>query len=346
MKTDFESEIIKAMTDEKEIPANVHKAMDDAYENIRKQSKKKKPFGWKKVAAAACALIVTGVVLSNERVIANISEFFNFGDQGLELALDAGFAQDSNSSVTDSDVTLTLQKSFSDPIKIGLSFQIDFEDPSILEGDIEEISMDFRLKNGDGEYIEEFIPDTKPLKGYDKYQASGITMNNPLIDAKTGKAQFDVIIDSNRGMLPVLQDAVVEIESINIFRDHAGTLKKIDGEWNLAVPNKTDGNKMRTIAYTMDDPASNIQVTEAIAGPTSLHLEFTVDDVFEDETPFSNTMKIIDTEGNEYEAESFNIDMNNQQTFLKLNFPISSYNNAEKLSLVVDGIGEVELSRE
>ncbi|REB07274.1 hypothetical protein DVB69_10530 [Sporosarcina sp. BI001-red] len=77
-----------------------------------------------------------------------------------------------------------------------------------------------------------------------------------------------------------------------------------------------------------------------------MHLEFTVDDVFEDETPFAHSMKIVDSEGNEYHHESFNIGKNDHQTFLKVNFPISSYKNAEKLSLVIETVGDVELLRE
>jgi len=207
-----------------------------------------------------------------------------------------------------------------------------------------EVTMDFLLKNGDGEYIAEFIPDTKPLKGSNKYKVSGVGMHNPILDEKTGIVQFDVIIDSNKGMLPSLQDAVVEIESINVFRGTTfETLTKINGKWDLTVANQDKSKPMKIIEYAMDDPASIIQVTSAKASPTSLNLIFSVDRLFENETPFVHTMKIIDREGNEYLTDGFNIDEQNNQTIIAVNFPVTSYDNAEKLIFVIEGIGEVEL---
>lgn len=345
MKTDFEKEFKQVMTEEKEIPVTVRKSLDSAYANIRTQSKKnKKRIIWKRVTAVACALLITGVVLTNERVIASINNFFNFGDQGIERAVTEGFAQDNNSSAIDQDVTITLQQQFSDVNKIGLSFQLAFEDPTILDDKVTEVTMDFRLKNGDGEYINESIPDTKPLKGSNKYQVSGIGMHNPILDEKTGIVQFDVIIDSNKGMLPSLQDAIVEIESINVFRGIGfETLNKIDGNWDLAVANQDKGKPMTIIEYAMNDSSSIIQVSSAKASPTSLNLIFSVDEIFDNETPFVHTMKIIDKEGNEYLTDGFNIDEQNNQTIIAVNFPVTTYHNAEKLTFVIEGIGEVEL---
>jgi hypothetical protein len=345
MKTDFEKEIKQAMTEKKEMSVTVRKSLDSAYASIRAQSKKKKrSFIWKRVTAAACALLLTGVVLMNERVIASINDFFNFGDKGIERAITEGFAQEDISSATDQNVTITLQQHFSDANKIGMSFQLKFEDQAILDDDVTDVTMDFRLKNGDGEYIDEFIPDTKPLKGNNKYETSGIVMHNPILDAKTGGVQFDVIIDSNKGMLPNLQDAVVEIESINVFRGFVfETLKKIDGKWDLSVANQDRNKPMTIIEYAMDDPSSVIQVSSATASPTSLNLIFSVNEIFENETPFVHSMKIIDREGNEYLTNGFNMTTTDDQTIIAANFQISSYHNAETLTLSLEGIGEVEL---
>lgn len=345
MKTDFEKEIKQVMAGDKEMPANVRQSLDSTYDKIRAQSKKKKNrFVWKRVTAAACALLLTGFVLTNEKVVASINEFFKFGDKGIERALNEGFAQDSTSLAIDQGVRITLLQQFSDANKIGLSFQLEFEDPAILDEDVTEVTMDFRFKNGDGEYIEEFIPDTKPLKGNNKYKVSGIEMHNPILDAKTGKVQFDVIMDSNKGMLPTLENAVVEIESINVFRGFAfETLTKIDGKWDLAVANQDKSKPVTIIEYAMDDPTSIIQVSSAKASPTSLNLIFSVDRLFENETPFVHSMKIIDTKGNEYLNGGFTIDEQNNQTIISTNYPITSYDNAEKLIFVVEGIGEVEL---
>ena len=70
----------------------------------------------------------------------------------------------------------------------------------------------------------EFIPDTKPLKGDNKY-ISGYEHQNPILDVKTGKIQYDGIFDSNEGVFPPLKDAVIEVESVNSFLQYGGIQK-------------------------------------------------------------------------------------------------------------------------
>lgn len=360
MKTDFDKELEKVMTEEKEIPTNVRKKLDSTYGMIEAQSKKKKNrFIWKRVAAAACALFLTGAVLTNEQVRASINDFFSFGDKGIERVVVEGFSQDSNSTATDQNINITLKQNFSDANKIGMSFQLEFDDPAmieILKNGVTEISMDYRVKNGDDEYIVDFIPDTKELKGNGGY-INGLTHQNPFIDVETGIVEYEVILDSNKGNLPSLQDAVVEIESINIFPEYdyhalyeefGGPfdlpLVKIDGTWDLSLANHDESKPAPGFEYVAKDTKSDIQVISAIASPTSLNVKLIVD-----EEPFGSEgqfMKVIDEEGNEYETNGYNMETKNDKTTVGVNFQISSYNNAEKLRLIIENVGEVELLKE
>ena len=113
MKTDFEKEFEKVMIEEKEIPVTVRQSLDSTYNTIRTQSKKKKNrFIWKQVTAAACALLITGAVFTNEQVRAGVNDFFSFGDKGIERAVSEGFVQENNSTATDQNITMKLSKIF------------------------------------------------------------------------------------------------------------------------------------------------------------------------------------------------------------------------------------------
>lgn len=341
MKDNFEKEFNQMMNENKEMPIKVRRSVDQSYDLIRTKSKKRKAnFIWKKVATAACALIITGAVLTNENVMASINEFFNFGDKGIEQAINNGFIQESNSTITDQGIEITLSKHFSDANKLGLNFHLTFEEPSILKN-VKEVSMDYRLKNGDGEYIDEVIPDTKPLKGDNKYMMSGGDYKNPVIDIKTGEVQYDVLSDSNQGVIPPLKDAVIEIESVNIFYNTGG-LKEIGGNWELPVANKDIEKLDLTVQYVMKEQASIIQVSKAKANPTSLNLSFSLDGTYEDENTFVD-MKIVDEDGNEYGVTGFSKHIKNNKTMISTNFPITSYSDANKLKLIIKEIGEVEL---
>ncbi|MGN7117342.1 DUF4179 domain-containing protein [Lysinibacillus odysseyi] len=343
MKNNFEKELENMMKEEKEIPAKVRQSLDQSYDMIRAKSKKKKArFVWKRVAAVASAILVTGIILTNEQVMAGINGFFNFGDKGIDRAVTEGFALEDQSTAADQGISITLARHFSDANKIGMSFQIIFDDPAVLQN-AEDISMDYRLKNGDGEYIVEFIPDTKPLKGTNRHIA-GLEDYNPILNIEAGKVQFDVVMDSHNGSIPALQDAVVEIESVDIFYGIDRELKKIDGRWDLPVNNKSveDGP---AIEYVMNDEASLLHVSSAKANPTSMNIVFSVDKIsYDDENAIAHHMKIIDENGEEFVSNGgFSMDRNGDGVVISTNFPITSYNSSAKLKLVVEGIGEVEL---
>ena len=209
----------------------------------------------------------------------------------------------------------------------------------MLESNVSGISMDYRIKNGDGEYIFEMIPDTKPLKGNTSYVISGGAENFSIVDAKKGIVQYDVIWGSSQGVIPNLEDAVVEVESVNLFFEDEG-LKKIDGEWVLAVAN---AEAVPAVAYVMkEDASSAIQVTAARANPTSFHVTFSVAEVFEDEGPFME-MRVVDGEGNEFASDGFYMNTTRSETIISTNFPLTTYDEVDELKLIVGDIGEVML---
>lgn len=342
MKKNFEKDLLEVMNKEKEMPGIVRQSLNQSYDIIRAKSKKKRErFLWKSVIAAACALIISVVVLTNEQVMANISDFFSFGDKGIEQAINKGYAQRNVSTATDQDIQIAIRKQFSDSNKVGLSFQLDFANPSLLKN-AREVSMDYRLKNRNEEYIEEFIPDNKPLKGNARYISSS-EQQNPVLDKNTGRVQYEVILNSNQGNIPNLINASLEIESVNIIYNSGKSLK-IDGDWQLSVATNANGKSKLTMQYVALNETV-INITKAVANPTSFNLSFTLDEVYIDENTFPNHMRLTDEDGNEYQATNFAIKRINNKTIISTNFPLSSYSHPQKLKLSIDRIGEVLLGR-
>lgn len=332
MSNEFNDEFVK------EIPDHVRQRLDQTYEKIRFQSKKKKKhIIWMRMTAAACCLLIVGIASTSEPVKAAISGIFKFNDSGIEQAVNAGFAEETDQSATNENVRITLDSYFSDYNKIGFSFQLLFEDPTLLSGKVEWISLDVRLKNGDGEYIVEFIPDTKPLYGKSDYSV-GVHVMNPIIEQKTGIAQFDTVFDSTEGNFPALSNAVIEVESINVQYAN-GEFKKIDGEWNLPL-NKA-AKPFEVVEYVARE-SDKIKIVKANGNPTSLSLTISIDGE-PTETPFA-IMKVVDEQGIEYEAGSTNMTVKKGYTLISTTFPISSFVHAERLQLIM-GNEQVELTK-
>lgn len=341
MKKNFDEKFERLMTEQYAIPEPVKKRLNMTYDQIQEQSKrKKKKSTGLRITAAACTFLLAGGLLINEEVRASLNDFFSFQDKGIDKALLEGFGENNESAVTDQDVKITLTQHFSDANKLGMSFQFFFIDQTILVEDTTRVSIDYRLKNGDGEYIVESIPDTKTSKRDKIYTSGAETHFN--IDTKNGVVLYDEVIDSSKGILPTLQDAVIEIESINFFSEATEKLQKVEGEWHLPLKNQNSHDVLFDYVAKKNHPT--IELISAVASPTSLNMQLIVES--EPFGPEGQFMWIVDEAGLEYETNGYHLNENDGKTTVDVNFPISAYENAKKLRLVIENMGELELRKE
>lgn len=342
MKDDFEKEIIKALNEEKEIPKEVRMSLDSTYDRIRTLPKKKNK-AVLKIAVAVCCIAILGTLFSSESVRASIKTFFKFNDKGVEKAVNEGYVNQNGNSAYDNGVNFTLNSYFVDSNKIGLSIKIKFDDSKTLK-EIDSVSLDYRIKNGNGEYIEEHIVDTKPLKGKNKY-ISSIKENNSGVDFVNNEVQYDVILESNKGEIPNLENAVIEVETVKLFKNDK-VINGIDGIWSLEF-NKGKAISANPVEYKAKKNGSKIEIISAKSSPTSFNINLSVDGKYEDENTFCmENMKLIDQNGEEYICDGYSSEIKNNKTIISTNFPLSNFNNVDKLKLIIASIGEVELEKE
>lgn len=343
MEDNFEKQLAEALDEEREMPTVVRIALDNTYDRIRAKSKKKNK-STLKIAVAACCIIISGAMLSNKSVRASIKTFFNFNDKGVEQAVNKGYINENSISALDNGVKVTLDSYFADSNKMGLAFKLKFDDSKILKDKVDRISLDYRIKNGNGEYIEEAIPDTKTLKGNNKY-ISSISSKNSEPDTKTNEVQYDIVLESNTGSIPKLQNAVVEVEAVKVFYKGNEKFKNIDGIWNLKL-GEIKSNTADYVQYKAETNSSKIQIVSSKAEPTSFNISFSVGGKCDDmETFMGENMKLIDEKGKEYIATGFTIDSQNNRTVVSANFPLSSYDNIGKFKLVIKAVGEVQFTK-
>lgn len=340
MEDNFEKQLIKVFSEEKEIPSIVRASLDSTYDRIRTTPKKKNKVVWK-IAVAVCCVVISGAMVTNESVRASIKTFFNFNDKGVEKAVNEGFVNENSSSVYDNGIKVTLDSYFADSNKIGLSLKLKFNDSKMLKG-IDKVSLDYRIKNGNGEYIKEFIPDTKPLRGKSEYISGG--GGGSKIDLENNEVQYDVILESNEGSIPKLENAVVEVETVNFFKNDK-KFKGIDGIWNLEL-NKGKSNAVNSVEYKVENNASKIEIISAKSSPTSFNVTFAIDEKYIDEKRFrTKNIKLIDESGQEYESSDYSCKSKDNKKVIATNFSLSSYDNVDKLKLIIASIGEVELKK-
>jgi len=346
MVSKFEKELENELRKVVEVPIVVRKSLDNAYELIKNKRKKKKNL-WKRGIVAACCLIMVGTLLTNEKVKAMISPFLNFNDKGIERSVKEGLVQINSGSSVDKKIKISLDSYFYDSNKLGLSFKLKFDDIKLLKGDIDRIGLFYSVKNGNGEYISENTSGEKPIKG--KGEIVELTFEkNPIMDFKNGEVQYDVVLESSKGNIPKLENANIQVESVNIFyketyedfyKEVNDKLKAIDGTWNIAINNKQE--KVNNVEYVAPNNKSKIEILSAKASPTSFNLKFAINTIFKNKKLFFiESIKLVDEKGMEYEFNGWDLEEKEGKTIISTNLPVSSYENLNKYKLIFSNIEE------
>lgn len=348
MENNFEKELDNELQKETEIPTVVRNSLDNVYELIKHKSKKK--VLWKRGIVAACCLVMVGTLLTNDSVIAMISPFFNFNDKGIERSVKEGLVQINSSSSVDKKIKISLDNYFYDSNKLGLSFKLKFDDIKLLKGDIVKIGLSYIIKNGNGEYIDENISHKKLKKG--KENIIGLSNEiNPIMDLKNGEVQYDVVLESSKGNIPKLENAIIEVESVNIFyketyqdfyKNVNDKLKAIDGAWSLAINNKQE--EIKYVEYESPNNKSKIEILSAKSSPTSFNIKFALNTIFKNNKLFSiESIKLVDEKGKEYKSNGWVLEEKDGKTIISTNLPVSSYENINKYKLIFSNIGECKI---
>ncbi|WP_234123584.1 DUF4179 domain-containing protein [Clostridium hydrogenum] len=340
----FEMDLKKVLTEEKEIPDVVKKSFNDTYNIIRSKSKTKNRRILKTAAVILC-LIGSVIVINNKYVIAAVNSFFS-GAKSVQTANDkSNFVHKNVSSAFNNGVNISLDNYFIDDSEMGLNFSLKINTNLLPKGKIEDFSMEYRIKNGDGQYIAEVISDTKPLKSKNFIVDSGGGKSYNF-DEKNGTFQYDELL-SAKNSFPKINNAVVEVETIDIlYKDTSGNEKGkgINGSWNLKIDN--NGNSQGIVTkYKAKNTTSNIQVISAKDDPTNFYVTFSTNKKVS-MSDLLDKIKLVDKNGKKYQYDTLDDDKKDGKTIFKVKFPISMYDNIDKFKFSIDGVGEVELSRE
>jgi copper chaperone CopZ len=121
--------------------------------------------------------------------------------------------------------------------------------------------------------------------------------------------------------------------------------KGIDGIWNLQL-NEGKSNTVNSVEYKVENNTSNIEIISAKSSPTSFNVNFAIDGKYINEKKFKpKNMKLIDENGKEYQSSGYSHESKDEKLIIATNFPLSSYDNVDKLTLIIESIGEVELEK-
>jgi hypothetical protein len=288
-------------------------------------------------AIAASLLIILGAIFTNESLKSKIKPLFSFNDEN---------------NLTKENIDIKLDSYFYNSYKLGLSFKLKFNNSKpLMDKDFDRVLLYFSLKNGNGEYIVEFLSSDKPLMNKDN-SSYIFEYSNPVVYREKGEVQCDVLVESCSGDIPKLEDAEIKIDNVIIIYKNTSEdgqnrenfnfnsrHKIIEGNWNLEL-NDSNQKEIKAVEYLPQDNKSNINVISSKVSLTSLNVSIALNNKFKNrELLVARNIMLIDESGLEYKSNGYEFKEKNGNTIFSVRFPISYYESSNRYRLTITDIG-------
>ena len=332
MKKSLDEHLHETMNKEQEMPEVVKTAFQNSYSMIRTKAKKKNGKRWIKPvsAAAACAVLASGLVFSNNSAFANLQAFFGFKDVGIELATQNGDTKYSGITQKDQNVTITLENTFADAYRVGL--QLGIVPTELNVKDIADVQVEFRLKDSTGMEVAALAPENQPIN--ELSPISGIEMN--MIQDTEESITTELLLQSNALQLPSLDNSELVIERIH-FSTHKEGIITVDGNWTF----KLSPTKVQQQSFVANNDVKGLHLDEATISNGSMHVSVTIDELLDENVLLDISLK--DQDGVIYTSSGANVSRESNQTTVNLVFPYSVWNEQQKLALSIKGYDDILL---
>ncbi|MCT4784600.1 MULTISPECIES: hypothetical protein [Exiguobacterium] len=283
---------------------------------------------------AATFLLI--IMLSVEgTALAAFNRLFQFQDRGIEQVAMTSEENVRAASVTDQNVTVTLEQMIAGQHKLALRFAVEGE--KIQLGDETAFHLEYRIQAKDGTYLDEFISDTKPLKGEGDLIGHRF---NTYIDSEEGVTIHEILAESKNRVIPSLDGAKVHIETLHWTRD--GRSETVNGDWTLPLQTTLPGD---VIQYEMSRSEGGIEVIRVATDMTSTHVVLRVDGERYDENFFVDNVYLNDGNGTTYRIETgYRTEVTEGKTTLTFHLPYTTMDATHEIDLGIKGIGEVKMT--
>lgn len=331
-------ERLSRMNDETTVSKLARQTFDSSYAHVRNEARLKrksrnKPMRTLLTMAATLILII---MLSVEgTALAAFNRLFQFQDRGIEQVAMRSEENVRATSVTGQNVTVTLDQMIAGQHKLALRFAV--EGKKVQLGDDTEFHLEYRIQAKDGTYVDEFISDTKPLKG-----EGGLIGHrfNTYIDQEKGVTIHEILVESNDRVIPSLDGATVHIETLHWTQDGRG--QTLNGDWTLPLQTTLPVDH---IQYEISRSEGEIEVIRAVTDMTSTHVVLRVDGERYDENFFVDNVYLNDGNGMTYRIETgYRTEVTEGKTTLTFHLPYTIMDATHEIDLGIKGIGEVKMT--
>ena len=327
LKSDFQGDI--------EIPKVVLEKANIAFDEIRSyndENLNRSKFLKKQLIAVMTGICLLGLIAFSSPVMASISSFFR--DIGIKKAVDNGYVQVlGENAIKDNGVAIKVEDIVADKTKIAISFTLNFDDASRLKK-IDDIKLGLNIKDDKGRAIFENLEE-----GIYSPLLVGLDWDIDSSNKENGEIKYYLLMNSKEGNLANINKLLINIDSINLFKEQkVNKFKEISGEWSFSLEVDDKFTTNEEIKFEAENKNDIVEIVSSEMLPTGMYIKFIIKAPV-DESIISSVM-IIDEGGKIYDNfHSAKMEqINTTETEISMIFDVTSFDNVNKLSMIIKNI--------
>lgn len=340
----LEKELLELQSEVAEIPNNVLKKINLAFDEIRNndgvkeenkniKNNKNRHINRKYVATAA-GLAIVAIIGITTPVRATIEQLiFSFKNPGIENAVKNNYIQNiSDREISTDKFDMKLKNVLVDPSHIALDFEIVLKDSSIISlRNFKNIDVysSISLYNENSNVIKK-DGEVGPI-GSLEYIVDHSNLDNKILGLK-------VLFGSSTATIPNISKLNINIEDLTFRSVIADKIvSSTDLNWNISVDLDSKFTNYNTIDYSFVNDCPNIVVNKVKALPTGMFIDFDYLVPGHNENIMLHT-KLIDENGKEYRITSFSMEgLGNGGDNLKGVFEgLTSFDSSDSFTLEIE----------
>ena len=235
-------------------------AIDEIKQERKSYQTMKKRIG---IVAVFCMVMITGFTMAKE-VEKIVQVFFTNSSKAIDMAANNGYIQNIEMDyVYDKDIGIKIENIVLDKDNLAISLYY-----KLAENNVKEVRIQkYDIVTGDGYPIHssESVYETIPL-------AQSVSWGDHTQIELLENMYQDSVLLGLRNLEKTIDEIVFHIQCMRITY-HDGTIKDIEGEWNIQIKVSDDMKKSNTIKYTMQGTNEKVKSCIAVASPTGVRIE-------------------------------------------------------------------------
>lgn len=333
---EFDKMLFDFFENNKDIPPSTSETIKNALNKKNKKTKMTTFITLKRVAIfILCFSLVTVSAVFSKDIINFINKIFNNSNPGIDTAVNNGYVQNIDMDfIIDNNFGVKSDYVLMDDYNLDISFIYKYYNDKVNIKQILFTNVTIKDENNNVLY---YKIDGELNTDNQIFQES-VYLSNEVQKIDSTTIRSSILVTSNK--FPLSRILYIEFKGFDIIEENSN-ITHIDGNWSFSINLENKFTYRNTENYFISN-SEYIDNISTVISDTSLYIELQLNTEINNETVLNNNSIILkDKTGKKYEYNKIssgnNIDNSKAyKSIIRLNYPITVYDNLEKLFLHIE----------